>query len=234
MKENKSAKRLPGFYIALCCCVVAIGVAGFIADNQKTEDVNVLTLAEATDAPISELPQEETVPDAVIAKMDEIPTQIPEVPSISDYAVDNPDVEPVSVVVQAEESGQFCDPLTDMTILFGYVTDTLYYNEAYGDWRTHNGIDISAPVGCGVNAVSHGTVIDVCDTSYGKTVKIEHADGFISIYSQLGDVTVNIGDTVDMGAVIGTIGESTGENAKESHLHFELHKDGKPVNPEEY
>ncbi len=234
MKESKNAKKLPGFYIALCCCVIAIGVAGFIAEDREISQTNTPAIAEVTTAPVIKNNIIEDVEYTELAKMDEIPTQIPEIPAVEEYAIDNPDVAPVSVVVQAEEACQFSDPIADMTILYGFVTDTLGYNEIYGDWRTHNGIDIAAAIGCSVNAASAGTVIDVIETSYGKTVKIEHAGGFVSVYSQLGDINVKVGDTVDIGAVIGTVGESVGENVKEPHLHFELHKDGKPVNPQEY
>lgn len=234
MKENKDAKRLPGFYIALCCCVIAIGVAGFIAENQEVENTNTTAVAQVTETPVIEDKQTNDEMITEIAKTSQIPTQIPEIEPMEDYTFDNPDIASVSVVVNAEESCLFSDPLTDTTVLFGYITDKLVYNDVYGDWRTHNGIDLAAPIGCSVNAAAAGTVFDVADGSYGKTVKIEHPDGFISIYCQLGEVNVNIGDTVDSGAVIGTVGESTGENVKESHLHYELYKDGKPVNPEEY
>lgn len=234
MKENKNAKRLPGFYIALCCCVVAIGVAGFIAENQETENTETPAIVQTTDTPLTEDigANEEAI--AEIAKIDEIPTQIPEIPPVEDYTFDNPDIAPVSIVVNAEESCQFSDPLLETTVLFGYVTDNLIYNEVYGDWRTHNGLDLAAPLGCSVNATAAGTVIEVAEGSYGKTVKIEHTNGFMSVYCQLGEVNVNVGDNIDAGAVIGTVGESMGENVKETHLHYELYKNGKPVNPEEY
>ena len=233
MKENKSAKRLPGFYIAICCCVVAIGVAGLLAEDETTQ-TNISAIVEVTETPIINEPiiEEDSVTD--IASLDLIPTQIPEIPPIAEYEIDNPDIAPVSVTVNAEESCNFSKPLADMTVLYGYVTDTLVYNEVYGDWRTHNGIDIAAPLGCSVNAVAAGTVIDVLDTSYGKTVKIEHTDGFVSSYSQLGEVSVKVGDNIDSGAVIGTVGESVGENIKEPHLHYELYKNEKSVNPQEY
>ena len=233
MKENKNAKRLPGFYIAICCCVVAIGVAGFLAEDEAAP-TNISAVVEETNPPISDEANNEDFSVADIAELDLIPTQIPEIPPVAEYEIDNPDIAPVSITVNAEESCKFSKPLADMTVLYGYVTDTLIYNEAYGDWRTHNGIDIAAPLGCSVNAVATGTVIDVLDTSYGKTVKIEHTDGFVSSYSQLAEVSVKVGDNVDSGAVIGTVGESIGENVKEPHLHYELYKNEKCVNPQEY
>ena len=108
------------------------------------------------------------------------------------------------------------------------------YNECYGDWRTHNGIDIAAPIGCSVSATAGGYVTEVKKGSYGNSVTVEHADGFKSVYAQLGEVSVKVDDEVKQGAVIGTIGESVGENLKESHLHYELYKNGKVVNPDEY
>lgn len=233
MKENKNAKRLPGFYIAICCCVVAIGVAGFLAEDEAAP-TNISAVVEETNPPISDEAINEDFSVADIAELDLIPTQIPEIPPVAEYEIDNPDIAPVSITVNAEESCKFSNPLADMTVLYGYVTDTLIYNETYGDWRTHNGIDIAAPLGCSVNAVATGTVIDVLDTSYGKTVKIEHTDGFVSSYSQLAEVSVKVGDNVDSGAVIGTVGESIGENVKEPHLHYELYKNEKCVNPQEY
>lgn len=235
MKESKNTKKLPGFYIALCCCVVAIGVAGFIAENDNSGNSgnsDIVTVTQVTSAPISENENDLLLNE--LAGNDETVTEAPVIPVIEEYAIDNPDIEPASVTVKAEEAYQFSDPLAEMTILYGYITDNLAYNEVYGDWRTHNGLDIAAPIGCSVNAVSGGTVTDIIDGSYGKTVKIEHTGGFISIYSQLDEISVKVGDTIDSGSVIGTIGESIGENCKEPHLHFELHKDGKPVNPEEY
>ncbi len=233
MKENKNAKRLPGFYIAICCCVVAIGVAGFLAEEETTQ-TNISTATVETEPPVTveAIIDDDSATD--MAKLDLIPTQVPEIPPVAEYEIDNPDIAPVSVTVNAEESCNFINPLAEMTVLYGYVTDTLTYNEAYGDWRTHNGIDLAAPLGCSVNAVSAGTVIDVLETSYGKTVKIEHTDGFVSSYSQLGEISVKVGDTVDSGAVIGTVGESIGENIKEPHLHYELYKNEKCVNPQEY
>ncbi len=233
MKENKSAKRLPGFYIAICCCVIAIGVAGFLAEEETTQ-TNISTVTVETEQPVADNTNVEDNYVTDVAELELIPTQIPETPSMAEFEIDNPDIAPVSVTVNAEESCNFANPLADMTILYGYVTDNLVFNEVYGDWRTHNGIDIAAPLGCSVNAVAAGTVTDVLETSYGKTIKIEHTDGFVSSYSQLGEISVKVGDAIESGAVIGTIGESIGENIKEPHLHYELYKNGKCVNPQEY
>lgn len=247
MKNNSQTKKLPGFYIALCCCVIAIGVAGFFLQGEDDETtvntpaivaVNEDETGKSDDASVSEIETYEEMPIEVAQnetvdseKFVEYPPaeEIPE-----DYTTDNPDVVSAAVVVNAEENCNFTNPVNEMTIKYGFATDTLMYNEFYGDWRTHNGIDIEAPIGCSVAATADGTVTRVMKGSYGNTVIIAHNDGFDTVYAQLGEVSVAEGDNVKQGDVIGTVGESTGENMTDSHLHYEIHKDGKAVNPEEY
>lgn len=238
-KNNQHTKKLPGFYIAVCCCVIAIGVAGTILNNTSEEEVSSTTHSEeqanepqlafdiqATAEPIELTPE----PALSTAAPSVEPTSQPE----DDYEFNNPDTVSAAVIVNAEESCDFVAPLTEMSILYGFSGDTLMYNEVYEDWRTHNGIDIEAPVGCSVCAAADGTVSDVKDGIFGKTVEIEHNNGFKSVYAQLGEINVAAGDNVTQGSVIGTVGESKGENITAPHLHYELHKDNKPQNPEEY
>ena len=237
MKKETDTKKLSGFYIALCCCVIAIGVAGFIVQNNDEEPIDTPTVAETTDEPYiayeEEIPPEPTedvdinVAEAVIPEDD-----YEEV--FEDYTLDNPDFVSAASITTAEDTSMFQNPLPEMTIKFGISTDTLMYNEYYKDWRSHDGIDIAADLGCSVCAAADGTVIKVSQESYGNTVTIEHKDGFKTVYAQLGEVNVVEGDSINVGAVIGTVGQSTGESMTEPHLHYELHKDGKPVNPEEY
>lgn len=238
MENKNQTKKLPGFYIALCCCVIAIGVAGFIIQGENSQSVDTPTVVEETSLPELAFDADEAPYTDYGTAEDEPPTvsdagtDVPE--PIEDYAYDNPDVVSASVTVNAEESCSFADPIPDMTVLFGLSADALVYNEFYGDWRTHNGIDIAAEQGCSVSAAASGTVTDVGKKSYGNTVTIDHGNGFVSVYAQLGDVNVKEGDEIEQGAVIGIVGESTGENVTKPHLHYELIKDSKPVNPEEY
>ena len=237
MNKNRETKKLPGFYIALCCCVIAIGAAGFVIQSQP-EPENTEFAAQITPEPETELidvtqpPFEEPETEVFNEELTQQPPTEPE--PVIDYTYNNPDIAPASVVVNAEEAHKFCDPLTEMSVVLGYSPDTLLYNDYYGDWRTHNGIDLSCAVGCSVNAVASGTVKSIANSSYGKTVTIEHSDGFVSVYAQLGEVNVSEGESVEGGSVIGTVSESIGESTKEAHLHFELIKDGKCVNPTEY
>lgn len=96
--------------------------------------------------------------------------------------------------------------------------------------RHHSGIDLAAPKGAHVRAVTKGKVI-YADTygGFGKLVTIYHGTGFTSLYGHLSEVLVNIGEEVDAGEVIGKVG-STG-NSTGPHLHFEWREDGKAVDP---
>lgn len=86
-------------------------------------------------------------------------------------------------------------------------------------------------------AAETGTVESIKnDPRYGLTITISHEDGFKTIYSNLLTTEfVSEGDTVEKGETIATVGETASfEIADESHLHFEMYKDGEIVNPTIY
>jgi murein DD-endopeptidase MepM/ murein hydrolase activator NlpD len=85
----------------------------------------------------------------------------------------------------------------------------------------HGGIDLAAPIGTPIYAVSDGVVIDAGPAAgFGMWVKLRHADGTVSLYGHVNTATVNIGERVMAGdqiATVGNRGDSTGP-----HLHFEV------------
>lgn len=99
--------------------------------------------------------------------------------------------------------------------------------------RMHEGIDIGAPVGTNVYAFMSGTVIEAgWDGGYGRLVAIRHANGLVSYYGHNSKILVHVGETVKKGehiAEVGSTGNSTGP-----HCHFEIRKNGTPVNPLNY
>lgn len=99
-----------------------------------------------------------------------------------------------------------------------------------GKKRHHNGIDIAAPEGTNINPVLPGKVIySGYSKGYGNCVIVEHEDGIQTIYAHNSKNLVKVGDTVSKETVIalsGSTGRTTGP-----HLHFEIRKEGKPVNP---
>lgn len=85
----------------------------------------------------------------------------------------------------------------------------------------HSGVDLDAPAGTPVLAVGAGTVAFASEqSSYGNLVVINHSQGLQTRYAQLDTIAVEVGQTVQPGEQIGTVG-MTG-NASVPHLHFEV------------
>lgn len=107
--------------------------------------------------------------------------------------------------------------------------------------HVHNGIDISATVGTPIKAIADGVVV-MSDPNYNNTcgagISIKHADDFQSGYCHLSKNSVNVGDSVKQGDIIGLTGGKVGApgagNSQGPHLHFTLKKGGTPVNPLSY
>ena len=93
------------------------------------------------------------------------------------------------------------------------------------------GINIAAPLGTPVKAVENGTVIYVGSgvEGYGNLILIRHANGYVSAYANLKDMTVAKGSVVGRGDTIGSTGTSGSVGSPQ--LHFELRKGATPVDP---
>lgn len=94
---------------------------------------------------------------------------------------------------------------------------------SYGRVHSNNGVDISRNNGASVYAFKDGTVIEAAtgwSGGYGNVVKIQHADGTVTLYGHLSQIYVGNGQTVEKGQVVGTVG-STGRSTG-PHLHFEV------------
>jgi murein DD-endopeptidase MepM/ murein hydrolase activator NlpD len=96
-----------------------------------------------------------------------------------------------------------------------------------------DGIDIEAPVGEAVHAAADGVCIYAGDNmkTYGKLVLIRHADGFVTAYADNSELNVKEGDRIRRGQIIAKSGDSGDVRSPRPRLHFELRKDGKPVDP---
>ena len=94
----------------------------------------------------------------------------------------------------------------------------------------HTGVDWAAPHGTPVIAAGRGRVSAAgTDGAYGNRVIIDHGGAWQTLYSQLASFSVREGDCVQAGTIIGgvgTTGLSTGP-----HLHFEVRRNGEPVDP---
>ncbi|MCX5678219.1 MAG: LysM peptidoglycan-binding domain-containing M23 family metallopeptidase [Candidatus Omnitrophica bacterium] len=102
------------------------------------------------------------------------------------------------------------------------------------DKYINKGIDIKASEGMNV-AASRGGKVVYCDShlkGFGRTVIIDHMDGFQTVYSYNAGIMVKVGDMVEQRDVIAKVGSSG--RAREPMLHFEIRKNGEPQNPEFY
>ena len=100
--------------------------------------------------------------------------------------------------------------------------------------KFHAGIDIGSPHYQEVEAAADGEVIYARDTAgpLGNAVVLQHGRGMRTVYAHLSVVIAHEGDTVRQGQAIGGVGD-TGRTTG-PHLHFEVRKNGAPVNPEDY
>lgn len=98
----------------------------------------------------------------------------------------------------------------------------------------HPGIDITAPLGTKIHPLKEGVVVlmSVTKWDYGRSVVIDHGNGLLTRYAHMGKIFVEEGErvTIDMPVgEVGLTGRTTGP-----HLHLEVMKDGRTVNPRPY
>lgn len=121
------------------------------------------------------------------------------------------------------------------------VSNPLYFaplsgvvSGAYDPAVGHLAIDIAAAEGTGVKAITDGTVLHAeWSANTGYNLVVVHQGETVSVYKHNGVIFKKQGDTVTSGEIIASVG-NTGELSSGSHLHFELWKQGKPVNPQQY
>lgn len=99
--------------------------------------------------------------------------------------------------------------------------------------RAHEGIDVTAPMGAPIEAPANGTVTQTgWEAGYGNVVVIDHGYGVVTKFAHASRILVRKGERVKRGdriALVGNTGLSTGP-----HLHYEVHVNGRPVDPRRY
>ncbi len=96
--------------------------------------------------------------------------------------------------------------------------------------KRHAGVDIDGDSGEEIRAAADGRVARIADNArYGLLVVVDHGGGYATWYAHASGLLVGKGDQVSRGQVIALVGK-TG-NAHGSHLHFEVRRNGQPVDP---
>lgn len=100
--------------------------------------------------------------------------------------------------------------------------------------KFHYGMDFTATTGTEVYATGDGVIKEATSehSGYGNLISIDHGYGYSTIYAHLSKFNKSAGQKVKRGEVIGFVG-STGISTA-PHLHYEVHKNGEPVNPQFY
>ncbi len=103
-------------------------------------------------------------------------------------------------------------------------------NPKFNTVTVQNGIDIAAPAGAPVRAVAPGRVVHAgWFKGYGNLVIVDHGDGYHTLVAHLASMTTAMGEEVDLGAALGTVGDSG--SLKGPYLYFEIREKGRPVDP---
>ena len=117
---------------------------------------------------------------------------------------------------------------TGISSAFGYRTDPLNRKKAF-----HSGLDFQGSTGDPVTATGSGTVKESkYAADYGEYIRVVHGNGFETLFAHLSKRLVKRGDRVVQGQQLGLVG-NTGRSSG-SHLHYEIHHRGKPVDPMHY
>ncbi len=219
-----------GFYIVLFLCVAAVGVSGWYLMRELT----VPEAGTAVGGPTAVVVP--TTTPVVTPTITAVPPSLTPSPSPTPTpsVAPTPTPTPAPTATATLWGSQVYTWPVKGEVVSVFSLEVLAYDDTMGDWRVHEGMDIAAEVGASVKAVNAGTVTAVYDDDLmGTVVELEHEDGLTSRYANLTEQpTVKVGDTLDTGAVLGAVGQTAiAEIAKPAHLHFEMAKDGVPVDP---
>jgi murein DD-endopeptidase MepM/ murein hydrolase activator NlpD len=243
-----------GFYIVLFLCVAVIGVTAWILSSniRKPGVISEETLStKVTTPPLST--ETEDITEATLPPVTAAPTItedffMDEVPTLKEEDNDEPFMSQERAAPEATpESSDSVQTIAPMATDFmwpvsgsverAYSVEALSYDKTMADWRTHPGVDISAALGAKVVSVANGVVEAVYNHEMmGTTVVINHGGGLRSIYCNLAATpTVAPQDVVNMGDVIGAVGETAlAEIGDVTHLHFQMTYNGKSLSPSNY
>ncbi|MBE7092588.1 MAG: M23 family metallopeptidase [Clostridiales bacterium] len=219
MLRKKTVKK--AFTVTAVFCVAAIAVTYAVSALNKPNNNLVLENPANTQTVISN-------GDADLTTQPPANTQIPD--------DNNENDSPASA--GSSVTATMLLPVNEANVLKGYASDSLLYSSTLKHWATHNAIDFSCAEDSSVFSVLDGTISSVEeDALMGLTVKVSHDSGLETVYSCLKSVPDGIkeGASVLKGQAIGAVGNSGVSEADDgAHLHFEVLKDGKNVNPQNY
>lgn len=241
---KKKHKQSKGFYVALGVCLVAVGAAAWTTyDSVKdymaptaSSPVSSGTVVSSKDdkqagATMSGVKQEPS--SAVSSKTEsEVSSADSSSKAESSSKASSSSKTTSSKTTQTNTGNSMVVYPVGKNVTKPYSKGEPVKSLTFGDWRVHNGTDFSAKKGDSVKAMTDGIVKEIrTDVLLGKVVVIDHG-AFTASYCGLGDtVLVKKDAQVKVGDQIGSIKEVPSEIVEESHLHLEVVKDGKNIDP---
>lgn len=215
-QKSSNFLKKEGFYVILfvCLCIIA-SVAAITTRNSK---LKTATLPNSPDKEVAMEKKEETKKQLPNADMVKKITETNNVASKTEGSKTTP---------VANTSTKLTNPVKG-DIVRAYSYPNAVWCETMGHYRSMKGIDISVKVGTDVLAVAEGVVeeVDNDKTERGQYVVIKHANGLLSVYSNLDEkVSVKKGDKVKQNQPIGKVGKTATTFSEEKygdHLNFQL------------
>ena len=220
-KRNGGIFTGKGYYIALILCALAIGTGGYAVYRNTAREVPA--------AP------EETVEQALPAASEQEAEDIPVL--ATEPSREKPTEGTTQPTEPKKKALKTMSPVSSGKEIGENSVEALSYNQTTRDWRTHDGIDIAAEAGTPVCAAAEGVVESIReDDALGWTVTVSHDGGYTTQYSSLAaEVSVESGEAVAMGQVIGCVGDSALlETALGPHVHFSVTCKGAPMDPAQF
>ncbi len=218
-----------GFYIALGICMIAIGISAWTALGKFNESApEVAGNSSNNESFLTEVSSEIDTQ----TEQDNIPAESDTESESSEESISSEEISSTTEPTAAPIAKYFKYPI-DGEIIKGFNDKELQYSLTYNDMRLHIGIDIKADEGTAVKSAGDGIVLSAeNDNDFGYTVKINHGNGIVGIYSGLNEkMTVKKGDTVKAGTNLGPLGTVNNECVDAPHLHLEFYKNDKPIDP---
>lgn len=123
-------------------------------------------------------------------------------------------------------------------VITAHSVDNLVYSKTLEQWSAHKGIDVSAEIGAPVKCAMNGVIEDVKidDPKLGVVITVDHGNDIKTVYGNLSkSVSIGNGDVIKKGQIIGQVGRSAPFEIEDPpHLHFEVLKNGKNINPQQF
>ena len=244
MKKEKNYRKSPrmniGFYISLAVCIVAVAGAAWstygsieeyndMSQETEVEQSSTVKVTEEVSGQSYSRSEENSKQESSESKKEVSKTETSKVES--SVSESNTNTKPA--VTEEVSTQNPSEPIAKGEIIKGFSPKDPIKSETMNDWRTHNGIDISADEGKPVHAVLSGKVTKMySDPLLGNIIVIESSGGYELSYCGVTNTSIaKEGNAVNAGETIGYIGKIPSEISDESHLHLEAKLDGEYIDP---